>query len=185
MPGEPGIWIFIFGDMSVFVLFFATYMFYRGKHSVLFADSQRLLEQGLGAVYTVVLLCSSLAVCVGMRALRQRSSGRIDDFASRSFVIALACGVLFVVLKVLEYSRKFAGGITPTTNEFFMYYFVLTGLHLFHLLIGIGVLGYLARVARRSNVTDRQYAFMEGGACYWHMVDLLWIVIFAIVYLVK
>jgi nitric oxide reductase NorE protein len=185
VPGEPGIWIFIFGDMSVFVVFFATYMFYRGKHSALYADSQRLLEQGLGVTYTVVLLCSSLAVCLGMRALGQRSSGRTDDFASRWFVMALACGVLFVVLKVLEYGRKLAGGFTPTTNEFFMYYFVLTGLHLVHLLIGIGILGYLARVARRSNMTDRQYAFVEGGACYWHMVDLLWIVIFAIVYLVK
>jgi nitric oxide reductase NorE protein len=185
VPGEPGIWIFIFGDMSVFILFFATYLFYRGKHSALYADSQRLLEQGLGATYTVVLLCSSLAVCVGMRALRQRGSGRTDNFASRSFVIALACGVLFVVLKVLEYRRKLAGGITPTTNEFFMYYFVLTGLHLFHLVIGIGILSYLARVARRSAMTGRQYALVEGGACYWHMVDLLWIVIFALVYLVK
>jgi nitric oxide reductase NorE protein len=185
LPGEPGVWVFIFGDMTVFTLFFATYLYYRGQHTAVFDESQHRLAQGFGAAYTAILLSSSLAVCAGMRAVRLNRNDEATRVALRPFVVAIACGVLFVVLKGWEYSQKVRAGITPTTNEFFMYYFVLTGVHLVHLMIGLALLTGLARLASRATLTDRQYMMLEGGSCYWHMVDLLWIVIFALVYLVK
>jgi len=185
LPGEPGVWVFIFGDMTVFTVFFATYLYYRGQQTAVFDESQHRLAQGLGVAYTAILLCSSLAVCAGTRAVRLRRHGEANQSGSRPFIIALACGVLFVMLKGWEYSQKISAGITPQTNEFFMYYFVLTGVHLVHLILGLAVLIGLARLASRPTLTDRQYMVLEGGACFWHMVDLLWIVIFALLYLVK
>lgn len=185
LPGEPGVWVFIFGDMTVFSLFFLTYLYYRGQQIELFDESQHRLGQGFGAAYTAILLSSSLAVCAGLRAIRFNHGGDARWPPSRAFVVALACGVLFVVLKGWEYSQKVQAGITPATNEFFMFYFILTGVHLVHLVIGLAVLIGLARLASRTTLTGRQYILLEGGSCYWHMVDLLWIVIFALVYLVK
>jgi nitric oxide reductase NorE protein len=94
-------------------------------------------------------------------------------------------GACFVVVKVLEYHEKVAAGITPATNEFFTYYFVLTGLHLAHVLAGLAILLALSRLARTPQANPTRIAFFEGGSCFWHMVDLLWIVIFPLVFLVR
>lgn len=179
-------WLFIFGDMTVFALFFGTYLYYRRRQPELFADSQHRLTLAFGITYTLALLCSSLLVCTGVRWLRMRKEhGSVIGRPSMAFTFALACGAFFVALKIAEYSLEDSAGITPVTNEFYMFYFVLTGVHLFHLLIGIALLAYLAQVARRPAMANGQYALVEGGACYWHMVDLLWLIIFALLYLVK
>jgi nitric oxide reductase NorE protein len=94
-------------------------------------------------------------------------------------------GACFVGIKAFEYHEKIAAGITPSTNEFFMYYFVLTGLHLAHVIIGLIVLTVLSTLARKPEPTTTHIAFFEGGACFWHMVDLLWIVIFPLIFLVR
>lgn len=185
LPGEAGTWVFIFGDMTVFAIFFLTFLYYRGQERALFTHSQQSLEKGFGVANTLVLLTSSLAVVFGVRAVRRRREGSNSWYAPWLFASAFACGVLFSTLKVIEYSQKLAAGITPATNNFFMYYFILTGLHFLHLLLGMVLLVYLVRAGRRTVLSDRQYAYVEGGACYWHMVDSLWIVIFALLYLVR
>ena len=98
--------------------------------------------------------------------------------------VALGFFALFVVIKGIEYHEKIAAGLTPSTNEFFMYYFVLTGLHLAHVVIGLIVLTVLSRLARKRAPTRTHIAFFEGGACFWHMVDLLWLIIFPLIFLV-
>jgi nitric oxide reductase NorE protein len=90
-----------------------------------------------------------------------------------------------VIVKVFEYHEKISAGITPSTNEFYMYYFVLTGLHLAHVVIGLAVLLALSRLARKPEPSRTHIAFFEGGGCFWHMVDLLWIVIFPLLFLVR
>lgn len=89
------------------------------------------------------------------------------------------------MVKAFEYHEKFAAGITPKTNDFFMYYFVLTGLHLAHVVIGLVVLLIFARRNRAPAPTSTHIAFFEGAACFWHMVDLVWIVIFPLLFLVR
>lgn len=181
IPGEEGIWVFILGDMTIFGILFAAYLWYRGQQPELYAGAQQALNQNYGVINTLLLLTSSLFVVIGVQSLRRRSSA----VAPWLFAGALLCGLGFIVAKYFEYSEKVSAGITPGTNEFFMYYYVLTGLHLFHLVIGMCVLVYLILKARRPELTKKQFGYVEGSACYWHMVDLLWIVLFPLLYLVK
>ncbi|MGW5113481.1 cytochrome c oxidase subunit 3 [Nocardia sp. NPDC004123] len=148
----------------------------------LFADSQQYLHRGLGAVNTLVLLTSSLCVVLAARAIRSETHRRL---ARRLTLIGAAVGGLFVIIKAIEYRAELSAGIEPATNTFFMYYFALTGLHLIHVIIGLGVLVVLSQLARKPAPTASQLMFFEGGCCFWHMVDLLWIVIFPLVFLVR
>ena len=183
LPGEEGTWIFILGDMTVFALLFGVYIDARAKTPALFDTQQDLLKQQFGAINTLVLLCSSLFVVTAIRALR---SSRHRALAPRLFAAAFVVGGCgFTVMKAIEWGEKFGQDITPSTNDFWMYYFILTGLHFFHLLLGMCVLALLFVQSRKSELSQRQWAFVEGGACFWHMVDLLWIVLFPLIYLVR
>jgi len=182
VPGEPGIWILLFGDMVVFTILFAVYLNRRGHNEALFAESQAALNRNLGAVNTLVLLSSSMLVVLAALAFRSEQTRHL---APRLTVAGAAIGSCFVLVKVFEYHEKVAAGLTPSTNEFFMYYFVLTGLHLAHVVIGLVVLTVLSRLARKPAPTPTHIAFFEGGACFWHMVDLLWLVIFPLFFLVR
>lgn len=181
IPGEEGVWIFILGDISVFAVFFTYYLVQRGKHVELFDLAQATLNKNFGAVNTVFLLISSLFVVLAVRAMR--AAERIA--AQRLIVGAFFCGVAFIIVKTFEYSERIAAKQIPTTNGFYLLYFVLTGLHLFHLIIGLGVLTTLFFLARRTGLSKHQWAFFEGGACFWHMVDLLWLVLFPLIFLVR
>jgi nitric oxide reductase NorE protein len=179
VPGELGTWIFILGDMAVFALLFGVYVYYRGKQPALFHHSQAELHRSFGAINTLLLLTSSLCVITAVRAIR----ARMRTLAPATIVAAFICGSGFLTNKALEWSDLLSHAHKPATNNFFMYFFVLTGIHAFHLLIGMGVLVALFMLSRKPSLTAGQYAFLEGGACFWHMVDLLWIVLFALLYL--
>jgi nitric oxide reductase NorE protein len=179
VPGEVGVWVFILGDMTVFALLFGVFVYYRGKQPELFAHSQKDLHRYFGAINTLLLLTSSLCVITAVRAIRARMR-RLAPFL---IAIAMVCGALFLMNKGLEWGSLLSAGHKPATNNFFMYFFVLTGIHAFHLIIGMGVLSALFVLSRKEELTPAQWAFVEGGACFWHMVDLLWIVLFALLYL--
>lgn len=181
IPGEGGVWIFLFGDMVVFGAFFATFMYERAQAPELFDESRNTLSIGIGLANTLILLTSSLFVVTAIRAIR--SSQRP---AARWLLIGgLACGLGFVGLKAVEYTALVSEGHTPDQNTFYVYYFVLTGLHLFHVLIGIVVLVLLLTQAGRAEIGTTRMALVEGGACFWHLVDLLWVVLFPLLYLVS
>jgi nitric oxide reductase NorE protein len=179
VPGEVGTWVFILGDMTVFALLFAVYVYYRGKAPHVFAQSQKELHRSFGAINTLLLLTSSLCVITAVRAVR----ANMRKLSSASLAVAFICGCGFLTNKVLEWSGLVAHGHGPGTNNFFMYFFVLTGIHAFHLLLGMGALITLFVFSRKKSLSAGQYAFFEGGACFWHMVDLLWVVLFALLYL--
>lgn len=182
IPGEEGTWIFIFGDMTVFAVFFSVFLQSRIGDPDGFARDQAELNQNFGAINTVLLLVSSLLVVLAMRAVQ---SGTQRHLAPRLIAGAWLCGAGFLAIKVLEYTEKIHHGITPQTSDFFMYYFVLTGLHAFHLVIGLVVLIVLYKLSQKPEMSKNQYSFFEGGACFWHMVDLLWIVLFPLIFLVR
>ena len=179
IPGEVGVWVFIFGDMTVFALLFGVFVYYRGKQPHLFNHSQMDLHRYFGAINTLLLLTSSLCVVTAVRAIRHQ----MRRLAPALIAVAMVCGAAFLVNKGLEWGGLLSAGHKPATNNFFMYFFVLTGIHAFHLLIGMGVLITLFVLSRKETLTKGQFAFVEGGACFWHMVDLLWIVLFALLYL--
>jgi nitric oxide reductase NorE protein len=180
IPGEPGLWVFIFGDMLAFAVFFAVFLFERGHRSVEFNGSRRTLAVGLAVANTLLLLTSSWLVAVAVRAVRERRR----QLALRLFSLAAACGVAFVIDKAIEWGDKLQAGVSPATNEFFMFFFMLTGIHLLHVLIGLVVLAFAWRVARSHEPRPEERRLVEACASYWHMVDLLWIVLFALLYLI-
>jgi nitric oxide reductase NorE protein len=180
-PGEDGTWIFILGDMTVFAGLFITYLVYRSRNVELFNESSARLTQLYGVINTLLLLTSSVLVVTGLRAIRRRAL----QIAPRCFAGASLCGLGFSALKISEYTNKVSHGITPSTNEFWMYFYILTGLHFFHLLVGMAVLVYLMVKSKKELLTVKEFAFVEGGACFWHMVDLLWIILFPLLYFVR
>lgn len=179
IPGEPGVWVFVLGDLLIFGLFFSVYSYYRALDVEAFREAQLLLNQNFSAFNTLLLLISSWFLVLAMTDIRERS-GKV---APRLFVAACFCGLGFLVVKTLEYTEIIGTGIGITTNDFFMYYFVLTGLHLVHVVIGIGVLVFLLGLSKRKLSTS-DVRIMESGCTYWHMVDLLWIILFPLLYLV-
>ena len=167
----------IFGDMLLFTMLFGAYLNSRSHNRALFAESQLALNRTLGVANTLVLLCSSMLIVLAVRAMR---STQFRHLAARLTLAGALVGSCFVIVKVIEYRTKVAAGITPNTNE----YFALTGLHLVHVVVGLIVLLVLWRFARRTETTRTQVAVFEGGGCFWHMVDLLWLIIFPLVFLV-
>ena len=181
VPGEEGIWVFVLGDMTVFALFFGTFMYSRGKNPAVFARDHAELHVALGTLNTVLLLSSSLLVVLAVqRVLAGQHAG-----AWRLIAAALCCGAGFVAVKAVEWTQLFAARKGVGSGEFFSYYFMFTGIHLLHVLIGLAVLSRLIVVTRRAEFTDKQARLCETGGIFWHMVDLLWVVLFALFYLVR
>jgi nitric oxide reductase NorE protein len=177
IPGEPGLWVFILGDMSLFGAFFVVLLWERRVTPDIFGESARELMRSIGVVNTAVLLLSSYLVVCALWAHRQ---GRWPT-ARRTVVAALTCAGIFATLKVAEYVHVLNGGHGLKTNPFYKFYFVLTGVHLLHVLIGAALLTSWTQLLRRRRPVER---LIEAIAVYWHMVDLLWVVIFTLLYLV-
>jgi len=179
VPGEDGIWVFIGGDLLVFSLFFGLFLRYRAQDVALFEQSHALLSRGFGLVNTIILLTSSLFVAMAVIGARQGFYER----SSRLLLGGIASGVAFVISKALEYSAKFEAGITIKTDNFFMFYFMLTGIHLLHVVVATAVLVYLWTLTRAAKRGASYVSVMEAGGVFWHLVDLLWVVLFALFYL--
>lgn len=179
-PGEVGLWIFILGDMTLFGVIFLVFMWERRSDSGVFKASAQQLIQPIGAFNTLVLLLSSYLV---VRALFAHRIGRVQA-AGRLILGAIGCAGVFAALKVTEYFVEVSEGNTPSTGLFFTFYFVLAGLHLLHVLVGTGLLSAWAVALRKGKQWPSAQRLVEGVAVYWHMVDLLWIAIFTLVYLV-
>jgi nitric oxide reductase NorE protein len=181
LPGESGLWLFIFCEMLFFAMLFVIFQYQQGNNPQLFESSQQTLSQTHGVILTLVLLLASLFVVMACRAV-ERGLRRVGQ---RLLLCALLCGLVFSVLKVFEYHDKLAHGLTAQSNEFYMFYYSLTGLHWAHLLFGMAVLGFLYRLAGKAELSALEFAYFEGGACYWHMVDMVWIVLYTLLYLVR
>jgi nitric oxide reductase NorE protein len=181
LPGEAGIWVLILGDLLVFSIFFATFLVYRAQQVATYSAAQASLDRGFGLLNTGLMLTSSLFVALAVAEARAGPSRRVVN----RLAAALGCGLAFVVSKALEWGGKITAGITLNTSEFHTFYYMFTGIHLLHVLIGLGVLGYLVARSRRAAAESSYGAVMESGGAFWHLVDLLWVVLFALLYLVR
>ena len=181
LPGDPGVWFFITADTCMFGLFFASFVVERLHNVALFDTSQKALSQTIGMLNTLFLVSGSYFVVLAVDAAKRAARQRVVT----CLALALACAIAFGIAKVVEYGDKFRHGLSPVTNDFFTYYFILTGLHFVHVLIAIIVTIVLIRMSRKTDFGERYMVILESGASYWHMVDLLWVVLFPLVYLVK
>lgn len=178
VPGDVHMWVMVLGDLFFFGCYFITYMVFRARSVDEFASAQRHLHMGVGVANTIVLLASSLFVALAVAAVRTNSAG----LAQRYLAAAGVCGVVFTLLEIYEWQQEIGNGRT-VSQPFFGFYYVFTGIHLAHLFLGLLILGIVARELRVSR--SPRVGLAEQGAVYWHMVDLLWIVIFAILYLMR
>lgn len=179
LPGEEGIWGFVGGDLLVFSLFFGTYQYYARDNVELYAESKQALDLFVGTVNTVVLLTSSWLVAHSVRALRSRQAIKSQWYLTGGIVL----GFVFCCIKAFEYYEKLIDGYGVGTNEFFMFYFMFTGIHFVHVLVGLASLTFVRSLIRSAADVEGTCRALENGATYWHMVDILWILLFSLLYI--
>jgi nitric oxide reductase NorE protein len=179
LPGTVGLWVFVLGDMVIFGVYFVIFMVYRGHEQASFLAGERHLSLASGAVNTLLLLGGSRFVALAVAAARAGDVGR----ARRLIRWGALCGCGFLLVKAHEWYSLVSAGLTVTHGNFYMFYYAFTGVHLFHVLAGLFVLGIMQAELRRP--AGRRSWLLEAGAIYWHMVDLLWIILFALLYLMR
>ena len=179
VPGQPDMWVFVFFESLVFTSYFCVYLYARTQHEAAFLQSQSHLLLWLGVLDTVVLLTSSWAVA---RCVQHARAGRYE-LARRDAWVTAGLGFVFLVLKIVEWARLIHFGHTFTSTQFFQYYFFLTAIHFVHLLIGFVVIGVL--ILQLKDPKRRRQETVETSATYWHTVDFFWVLIFALLYVVR
>lgn len=178
--GTEGLWIFVFIDMAIFALIFFVFMLERLGDTALYVASQTALDPLYGLVNTVVLLTSSWLVVEAVHAARRQDARAV----SRRLTLALALGGIFCLSKIIEYNAKIGAGISPATNPFYSFYFFITFVHFLHVLAGML---FINSFRRRSEACVRGRKFttgLENVGLFWHYVDVLWIYIFPLLYLI-
>jgi nitric oxide reductase NorE protein len=179
VPGGRDIWFFVLFESLVFTSYFCVYLFNRTQHEQAFLLGQSHLLLWLGVLETIVLLSSSWAMA---RCVQLARAGRFERARQEAYLTA-GLGVVFLVLKIVEWSRLIHMGHTFTSSQFFQYFFFLTAIHCLHLLIGFVFLGVL--VYQLLSEHRRVQLTVETCATYWHSVDFYWVLIFALLYVVR
>ncbi len=180
-PGDLAIWVFILAELLAFGVFFTTYVVTRTHNVALFDEMQLNLDRTAGAVNTILLIAGSWCVARSVAAIK------LDHrkASARWLLWGIVCGGGFLVVKMFEYAAKFAAGINLSTNTFYMFYLSLTFFHFMHVILGMVILLAVWLKARRGGYTAADHHGLETGASYWHMVDLVWIVLFPLVYVMR
>ncbi|NUQ81719.1 MAG: cytochrome c oxidase subunit 3 family protein [Bacteroidetes bacterium] len=191
-----GMWFFIFTEILLFGALFIVYAIYRFKNPDAFFAAGQQLSTVFGTINTVILLVSSMTIAMSISALQQKHK----KLAIWLMVITLVLASSFLVNKYFEWSAKFHHGIYPGSDEmaalvandplgqgknlfFFLYYF-MTGLHGAHVIIGMGFIIFVMRQVMRDELTHDNFARLENAGLYWHLVDLIWIYLFPLFYLI-
>lgn len=181
LPGDLAIWFFIMAELLVFGVFFIVYVFVRSNNIELFNTYQLELHRIAGAINTIALITSSYFVAMGVHAIKNDNVKRTGHM----LLLALAMGAVFLVVKVWEYSHVFGAGIHLSTNTFYTFYISLTFFHFMHVMMGMVILGALYHFTRQGKYSADDHIGIETGASYWHMVDLVWIILFPLVYVIR
>lgn len=185
-----GMWLFIFTELLLFGGLFLVYSVYRANYSSEFHEAGLELNAFLGTLNTLVLLLSSMTVAMSITAIQKADK----KMALRMLALTLLFATVFLVNKYFEWGAKIHHGLFPGSEHlmqqehghvlFFGLYFAMTGLHLFHLLIGMIILLVLYFKVKNGSIRPDKYQLLENGGLYWHLVDLIWIFLFPLLYLI-
>jgi cytochrome c oxidase subunit 3 len=187
-----GMWIFLVTEVLLFGGLFVAYAMFRGKYPEMFHEAHKELNKTMGAFNTVVLLFSSLSMALGVGYAQRNQKKK----SAMMLVITLLCAVTFLVVKYFEYSHKFHEGLLTAgfyTFEgikadhpglFFSLYFMMTGLHGIHVLIGMILITWCLIRTQRGDFNEKYFTPVELTGLYWHLVDLIWIFLFPLLYLI-
>lgn len=181
LPGDLAVWVFIWSELLVFAVFFIGYAVVRTYNIEEFMTYQDTLDRTSGAINTALLLTASWFVARAVAAIRVGRSTLSANF----LMAGIVCGGGFLVVKMFEYSAKFAQGIDLTTNTFYFFYLALTFFHFMHVILGMIILLAVWNKTRQGGYSSADYHGMETGASYWHMVDLVWLILFPLVYVIR
>jgi len=184
-PGDFGVWIIIYIELITFGLFFVGFAFSRREEIEIFNNSQLLLDQRFGFVNTILLLTSSYFIVKATQIIKRINTKESCHLAANYIVSAIGFGGIFLIIKIIEFADKYQQGINLSTNTFFMFYFILTMFHFMHVVLGMIILFNLYVNTKNGLYTREQHRGLESGASYWHMVDLLWIVLFPLIYIIR
>lgn len=179
VPGQPDMWMFVLFETLLFTGYFSVYLVSRTQDRQLYLESQADLSLRVGVFNTIALLLSSWAIARCVQAAR---AGAYSS-ALRNAYLTVAFALVFLVSKIGEWITEIRMGNTFTSNEFFQHYFFLTSIHCIHVLIGFIVLGVL--LYQLKSPLRRSQQLVETCATYWHTVDFLWVLIFALLYVVR
>ncbi len=180
LAGDLAIWFFILAELLAFGVFFAAYAFTRAKHLELFQLEQLALDRNAGALNTVLLLTASALV---VRAVQGALAGE-GRGAAPWMLGAIFCGLGFIGVKGHEYATAFAAGISLSSSPFHMFYLSLTFFHFMHVILGLVILVALWLGLKAGRYGPGAMNGLETGAAYWHMVDLVWLILFPLVYVI-
>mgnify|MGYP000446927267 CR=1 FL=1 len=186
--GDFAVWIIIYIELITFAMLFLGYAFSRRADVELFNQSQLVINQTSGFINTMILITSSFFVAKAVQSVKNMTLENYQESnkkASKWLLFALMCGVAFLFVKISEFSHIFDQGINLSTNKFFMFYLLLTGFHFMHVLLGSVILFNLFQKTRVFGYLPDNIRGIESGASYWHMVDLLWIVLFPLIYIIR
>lgn len=187
-----GMWAFLVTEVMFFGAVFAAYAVCRTMYPAAFGESSNKLNVVLGATNTAVLICSSLTMALAVRSAQLDRSKPLVGFLLATIIL----GAAFLGIKYVEYSHKFhehlipgnsfsfEGMHAPQAEIFFSFYFVMTGLHALHMIIGLGIMIWLVNKSRQGKYSGEYYAPVEMAGLYWHFVDIVWIFLFPLVYLI-
>lgn len=194
ISSKEGIWLFMVTEILMFGGLFVGYAIFHTIYPEMFAEGARYLDWKMGFINTLVLIFSSLTMALGINFLQRNESKK----AAISLAITILCGAVFMFIKYLEYTHKFHLGMYPgrwlhpteTTVEhanlgmYFGFYYCMTGLHGFHVLIGMSLITWVLFRTLRGDFNSNYYTAVEGVGIFWHIVDLIWIFLFPLLYLV-
>lgn len=187
-----GMWVFLVTELLFFGGAFAAYSVYRGWYPEAFGAASRELDIVLGATNTAVLITSSLTMALAVHAAQTGERGRLITF----LVVTTLLGAVFLGIKGVEYAHKFAEHHVPGpafqfepehfahAQIFFSIYFVLTGLHALHMIVGLGLMAWMLIWTCRGRITREYTSPIEISGLYWHFVDIVWIFLFPLLYLI-
>jgi len=187
-----GMWVFLVTEIMFFGGLFTVYIVYRPLYGEAFAAASHHLDIGLGGINTAVLILSSFTMAMAVRSAQLGRRGPLAVF----LVLTMLLGLTFLGIKGVEYRHKFEEHLIPGSDFrftgvdprhaqlFFSLYFAMTGMHALHMIIGVGVLGWLLVLTRRGRISAEQYDVVECTGLYWHFVDIVWIFLFPLLYLI-
>jgi cytochrome c oxidase subunit III len=185
-----GMWLFIFTELLLFGVLFLVYSVYRYMHPIAFGLGADQLDVVIGTVNTLILLTSSMTIAMSVSSIQHGDR----KLTLRLLGATLFLAVVFLVNKYFEWSEKISHGLYPGSAQlhefghgetlFFGLYYFMTGLHALHIIIGIAVIAAVFYQVRTRNVNSGDFVFLENTALYWHLVDLIWIFLFPLFYLV-
>ena len=180
LPGDLAMWFFILAELTVFAILFITFAVTRQLHPTMFIEGQSQLHPIAGIINTLSLICSSYFIVLSVNAIKNG----LNLKARNNIIIALLIASIYVVTKLWEYNMLSDAGFGISTNTFFMLYFFITFFHFMHVLLGMIILMFIANKSSQAKYQKNNTAGFESGVCYWHMVDLVWIILFPLIYII-